>query len=133
MNVLDAREKLATVLAPVEDSDPTVLTSLVDALEPPVLMLGWGDPWWDPAMTTGVMRRPSFCSGTGHLVVTAVASRLVPGDGIAVLERLAHYTYERLSTDEDFGVEGITGPRVFLIARTNYLAARISVRATVTL
>ena len=48
MNLLEARDKLGAVLAPVADDDPDVLTSLVDAIEPPALMLGWGDPWLEP-------------------------------------------------------------------------------------
>ncbi len=44
----DARSKLAAALAPVEDGDPAILVDLVDSLEPPALMLGWGAPWLQP-------------------------------------------------------------------------------------
>ena len=76
LHLLEARDKLAAVLAPIEDGDPPVLVSLVDAIEPPALMLGWGDP--------AVTEERSSCFRTGHLIVTAVGSRLVPGEGVAV-------------------------------------------------
>ena len=45
LHLLEAREKLARpVLAPVDWSDPMVLTSLADTISPPALMLGSGDP-----------------------------------------------------------------------------------------
>ena len=124
MNLLEAREKLAAVLAPVEDADPSVLVSLVDAITPPALMIGWGDPWLQP---TG------NCFQSGSLVVTAVAARLMPGDGVAMLEQLVDFTLNRLKADlsEQWAVVEVSGPRVFVIAKTNYLACRIGLRVTV--
>jgi hypothetical protein len=122
VNLLEAREKLAAVLVPILDDDPSVLVSLVDAITPPALMLGWADPWLDQSDVVG------GCRLTGHLVVTAVAARLAPGEGIAVLESLVDYVRTRLRQDPaPWQLESITGPRVFLIAKTNYLAARINV------
>jgi len=120
MNMLEARDKLGAVLAPAVDDDPDVLLSLVDQIEPPALMLGWGEPWLEP-MTS--------CNQTGRLVVTCVASRLAPGDGIAMLEQLVAYTLGRLTSE--YQLDNVTGPRVFTIAKTNYLAARVTVRVTV--
>jgi hypothetical protein len=123
MNIVDARAKLAAVLAPVADTDPDVLTSLVDAIEPPALMIGWGDPWLEP-MTS--------CNHVGRLVVTCIASRLVPGDGVAQLEELVVYTLDRLKADVDaWPLDSVSDPRVFTIARTDYLAARVTVRTIV--
>ena len=59
--------------------------SLVDSITPPALMLGWADPWLDQSEVVG------GCRLTGHLAVVAVAGRLSPGDGIAVLEGLVQY------------------------------------------
>ena len=125
MNFTEARSKLAAVLAPVEDTDPDVIESLVDAIEPPALMLGWADPMLEPTSV-----RNDFT--TGHLVVTAVAARMAPGEGIAKLEELVNYTIRRIRGDtEQWQLTDVTGPRVFIIAQTNYIAARIAINVTV--
>lgn len=125
MNLLDARAKLAATLAPMIDSDPTVLVDLVDSLEPPALMLGWGDPWLEPAQTS--------CLRQGRLVVTAVAGRLVPGAGVETLENLIDYTLKRLAADVGaWPDDGVSPPRVFIIGNINYLAARITLRVPIT-
>jgi len=124
MNLIEVRDKLAAVLAPVADSDPDVLSSIVDAIEPPALMLSWGDPWLEPR---------TACFKDGRLVVTCVASRLAPGDGIAQLEELVAYTLDRLEADPgDWPLDSVGGPSMFTLAKTNYLAARITVRVIVT-
>jgi hypothetical protein len=123
MNLLEVRDKLGAVLAPIDDDDPNVLTSLVDAIEPPALMLGWNEPWLEPE---------GMCFNTGHVVVTCVAARLSPGEGIAKLEELVAYTLRRLRTDtESWALTNVSGPRVFLIAKTNYLACRIALRVSI--
>lgn len=124
--LVDARAKLAAVLAPVADTDPAVLADLVDSIDPPALMLGWGEPWLDPM---------GACRENGRLVVTAVAGRLVPGAGVAVLEELVAFALGRLRSDPAGGawpLEQVSGPRVFTIGGVNYLAARIAIRHVVT-
>lgn len=119
VSLMDAREKLAAALAPVADSDPTVLVGLVDALEPPALMIGWGDPWLEP---------DTSCLSNGRLTITAVAGRLVPGEGVSKLEELVGYVLGRLKADpQPWPLVNVTVPRVFVIARTNYIATRITV------
>lgn len=123
-SLLDARVKLAAALAPVADSDPNVLVDLVDSLEPPALMLGWGEPWLQPE---------TACLQLGRLVVTCVAGRLDPGAGVAALEELIAYTLGRLeAAAEPWPLDSVGGPRVFTIGGINYLAARITVRALLT-
>lgn len=127
LGILDARAKLAAALAPQDDDDPVVLVDLVDALEPPALMLGWGEPWLTPK--TG-------CFYDGRLVVTCVAGRLMPAEGVATLERLVASTLARLRAEPAAGAwpldpAGCSGPRVFTIANINYLAARITLRVVV--
>jgi hypothetical protein len=123
MNIADARAKLAAALAPAVDSDPSVLVSLVDTIEPPALMIGWGDPWLAPNTP---------CLTKGRLVITAVAARMSPGEGVAKLEDLVSYVLGRLAADPSpWPLDAVSGPRVFPMARTNYLAARITVRVTI--
>jgi hypothetical protein len=119
VNLLEARTKLAAILAPVLDSDPDVLTSLVDAIEPPALMLGWGEPWLQPSKT--------LCGYEGRIIVTAVASRIMPGEGLGSLEALVAYVKTRIEANPtEWTFESVTGPRVFLIAKTSYLACRLT-------
>lgn len=123
-SLLDARAKLGATLAPVTDTDPEVLTTLVDSLEPPALMLGWGEPWLQP---------DTACITSGRLVVTCVAGRLVPGAGVETLEELVHDTLARLRTaTEPWPLDNVSGPRVFTIGGVNYLAARITLRVHLT-
>ena len=122
MNFLEVRPKLGALLAPILDSDPNVLTSLVDAIEPPALMIGWAEPAFEP---------DTACFMVGHLVITCVAARLMPGEGITSLEELWTYTMGRLRTDTpNWSLESGSGPRVFPIAKTSYIASRIAVRVT---
>ena len=124
MNLGEARTKLAAVLAPIASSDPDVLVSLVDSFEPPALMIGWGDPWLEP---------DTACLAKGRMVITAVASRLSPGEGVAKLEDLVAYTLGRLKADTGaWPLVSVSGPRVFTMAKTNYLAVRVTVRVTIT-
>jgi hypothetical protein len=123
VNLLDARAKLAAALAPLDDGDPTVLVDLVDSLEPPALMIGWGEPWLTP---------DTACLRTGRLVTTCVASRLVPGAGVETLEGLVDYTLGRLHVDGGvWPLDVVSGPRVFTIGNINYLAARITLRVPI--
>lgn len=122
--LVDYRAKLAAVLAPVVDDDPTVLVDLVDALDPPALMIGWAEPWLTP--DTG-------CWYTGRLVITAVAGRLVPGAGVETLEQLVTSTLARLeASGEPWPLDNVGGPRVFSVANINYLAARLTFRVRLT-
>jgi hypothetical protein len=124
VNLAEARTKLAAVLAPVDDADPDVLVSLVDTIEPPALMVGWGDPWLEP---------DTACLQTGRMVITCVAGRLSPGEGVARLEDLVAYTLGRLRADTGaWPLVSVSGPRVFVMAKTNYLAVRVTVRVTIT-
>jgi hypothetical protein len=123
MNVFDARAKLGAALAPVDDTDPMVLVDLVDSIEPPALMLGWGEPWLMPQTS---------CLRIGRLVVTCVAGRLVPGAGIETLEQLVDYTLRRLAGDGGaWPLESVSGPRVFAVGNINYLAARVVLRVSI--
>jgi hypothetical protein len=122
MNLLEARDKLAAVLAPIQDSDPYVQNSLVDSIEPPALLLGWGEPWLEPM---------GLCGQTGRIVVTCVSSRIVPGTGLATLEWLVDFVLGRVKGDQpNWTLETVSGPRIFLIAKTNYLACRIQFTVT---
>jgi len=123
MDLLDARAKLGAALAPVAETDPNVHVNLVESVSPPALMIGWGDPWLTP---------DTSCLRTGRLVITAVAARLQPGEGISDLEGLVTYVLGKLAGDSNkWPLDSVSGPRIFTIAKTTYLAARITVRVVV--
>lgn len=124
MELTAVRDKLAAVLAPVADDDPNVITSIVDQVDPPAIILGWSDPWLEP-------RTP--CYMTAHLILTCVAARLVPGEGQAALEQIVSYALGRMRADsaEQWAITNSSGPRVFLIAKTNYLGCRIAAQVVV--
>lgn len=124
MNISDARAKLAAVLAPVDlETDPVVLETLVDSVEPPALMIGWGSPW---------LEHRTACLYNGRLSITAVGARLQPGAGIEQLEQLVGFALGRLHTDRTFVVESVSEIRVLNVAKVPYLAAHLSVAVPIT-
>lgn len=122
--LVDIRAKAAALLAPVADSDPDVHVDLVDALTPPCLIVGWGEPWLEA-------RTP--CLFDARLVITAVAGRIEPGPGVATLETLVSYTWARFASANGYALEGVTGPRQFVIAGVTYLGARLTFRVSATI
>lgn len=127
LGLTEVRTYLAAALAPRSDDDPAVLADLVDAIDPPALMLEWGDPWLTPR-TVG----QGFWDA--HLNVLALAGRLEPGPGIAMLEGLVGYVMARLLTDaRSWPVESSTAPRRFDMGGLTYLGARLNLRVPVSI
>lgn len=124
MNLVDARSKLAAVLAPVEDNDPNVSASFLDSVDPPALIIGWDDPMLTPNTS---------CIDTGTLVVLAIASRINVADGQDQLDELVAYTLKRLRADGQWRYAQATAHRAFEIAKTMYLGSRITIPIVVTI
>jgi hypothetical protein len=125
--LVDLRDLAAAALAPVGPGDPPVHVDVVDALFPPALMLEWNDPWIQAS--TGV-RSIGACTWTARLRVRCVGSRNEPGPGIRMIEQLVAYTVDRLDADPyPWTLEGLTAPRVFNIAKIDYLAADVNYTA----
>jgi hypothetical protein len=124
VNLSDVFPKLAAILAPVADDDPIVYAELVDAIDVPCLMLVWAEPWLDA---------PRACSTFASPVVTCVAGRLEPGEGLRVLEVLVTGVLAKLRRDptSPFAIAETSGPRVFEVAGLKYLAARVPLRVSV--
>ena len=122
----DVRARAAVALAPSTPTDPAVLVNVVDSLEPPALMLVWGDPWLTPK---------SFgpCYFDAQLDVLCVAARLEPGPGVETLETLVDYVIGRLAADDySWPASTSQAPRIFRIGDVPYLAARVTYRVPVT-
>jgi hypothetical protein len=119
----EVREQAARALAPATPNDPAVLDNLADSLEPPVLMLMWGDPWLTPT---------TFCAWDAQLEILCVAGRLEPGAGVETLERLVAYAIGRMKADGySWPVATSQAPRVFEIGGVPYLGARLIYRVQV--
>jgi hypothetical protein len=127
MPLAQVRAKAAEALAPTTPNQPTVLADLVDSVEPPALMLTWGDPWLVPR-TIGM--------ATGHwdaqLEIVCLAGRIEPGAGVETLERLVAYAITRMDSDPySWPVATSQAPRVFDIGGIPLLGARLVYRVPV--
>jgi hypothetical protein len=125
-SLVGVRDAVAAILAPRAEEDPPVLVDVVDALYPPALMLLWNDPWLAPGLQAG-LNVMGPCLWTAHLQVMCVGSRVEPGPGIRTIETLVAYVVDRLEADVNpWPLEGVTAPRIYDIAGTSYLGARVN-------
>ena len=132
LRLIDVRARAAAALEPELDDDPAVLVNLVDAVQPPALMLDWDDPW----LTVGLDGRPVMgpCTWEASLSVICFGSRVEPGPGVEQLEQLVTYTINRLRADDyPWPVATVQSPRVFTIANIPLLGARVGYRVPVTI
>lgn len=119
------RERAAQVLAPASDEDPQVLAAPVDAVDPPALVLSWGDPW---------VEFETPCFWYAQLAVICFAGRVDPESGTETLEQLVAYTINRFRADAyTWPQQSAQAPRLLEINGLSLLAARVIVRAPVTL
>lgn len=122
----EVRARAAAALAPTTDDDPEVHSEVVESLTPPALVLVWDDPW----LTVETFGRMAQYSA--QFTVLALASRVEPGPGVTVLERLAVYTISRLAEDDyPWPQASSQAPRIFEIGGLPYLGARITYRVPV--
>jgi hypothetical protein len=127
LKLADVRARAAAALEPAADGDPDVHMDVVDAVQPPALMLFWDDPWLEP-------KTISTCLWDASMVVLCIASRVEPGPGVAKLEELVAYTVARLIADTyTWPAATLQAPRVFTIGNVPLLGARIIYRVPVTL
>ena len=126
LTMAEIRARAAQALAPALPEDPYVFDNIVDAVEPPALILTWGDPWLLPKTIGG-------CLWDAQFVVLCIAGRVEPDPGIAKLEELVTYTINRLQADDyPWPVVSSQAPRRFDIAGLTYLGARVTFRVPVT-
>lgn len=129
VSIVDARSKLAAVLAPVNETDPPVHETTPDAIVPPCIMLGWRIPMIEWAERSGTR-----CMAFGLVAVTLVGGRLDVAGGIEAIEAMYDLVQRRMRADSEGWMprndEGI-GP--LEVGNVLYLAARIEVRVPLTL
>jgi hypothetical protein len=120
----EVRARAKAALAPASDDDPQVL-DLSDAVEPPVLMLDWDDPWL-------VFR--TACTYDAQLAVLCIAGRLEPLPGVEDIERLAVYTLGRMAAAPDpWLLSGSQSNRILRVGNMPYFGARLVYRIRVTI
>lgn len=124
------RAVAASALTPSPDDPPiAVLPDLVDAVEPPALMLEWNDPWLELETVAG-----GFGIFYARLNVICFAGRVEPGPGVATLEQLVSYTLGRLQSDAySWPLDDSQAPRRFDINGIPLLGARLLFRVPVAL
>ena len=123
LRLTEVRAQAATALAQASADDPVVHVDLVDAVDPPALMLVWADPW---------VTFETPCLWWANLVVLCLASRVEPGPGVEKLEQLVTYTVERLQADDyPWPVASSQAPRIFTIANIPLLGARVGYRVPI--
>lgn len=122
LTITNARVEAAAALGPFTDADPEVYPNLVDAVSPPALMVGWGDPWLDTAPPT--MGRTLF---RARLVVWMIAGRLEPAEGVEMLESLADLVLDRMGASPyPWGLPTASAPSWFTFGNVDYIAARMT-------
>ena len=124
LTMSEVRARAAAALAPVSDTDPYVFDNVVDALEPPALVLGWDDPW---------LEFKTSCMFDAQFAVICIAGRVEPDPGVAMLEKLVTYTITRLRADGyPWPMASSQAPRRFDFSNITYLGARVVYRVPVT-
>ena len=112
------REKVAAAMG----DEIVVHADVVEALEPPCYLLGWGAPWLDYMNGCSYVARPA---------VICVAGRISAAEGMANLERLLEAATPRLALIGP--IERVETPSTLDVANITYLTARIILRTTVNL
>ena len=116
----EIRERAAAALAPVTDDDPYVFENVVDALEPPALVLTWDDPW---------LTYRTACLYDAQFAVLCIAGRIEPDPGVAKLEQLQAHVITRLRDDDyPWPFTTSTAPRRYVMSGIEYLGARVIYR-----
>jgi len=122
VSILDARAKLAAVLAPLDDDEPPLYDNLVDAIHPPCIMLGWRIPMIDWAGQTP-------CTAFGTLGLTLVGGRIDAAGGVEAIESMYDTVQRRLRADSQGWAMRTDGGIVrYEIGNVLYLACRVDVR-----
>jgi hypothetical protein len=120
VSILDARVKLAAVLAPQTEDEPPVHNNPVDAVVAPCLIINWRIPMIDGWRA---------CNAFGYLTVTLVGGRLDTEGGVEVIEQMYDTMQRRLrETSEGWTVQTDGGIGPYVIANVQYLACRVEVR-----
>lgn len=87
----------------------------LDAVAGPCLLVGWADPWLEPANAATAIAHPS---------ITCVAGRVDAGAGLDGLEELVHYAMGA-AWQVPIGVERVEGPALTTFGGVDYLTARL--------
>jgi hypothetical protein len=119
VSILDARAKLAAVIAPQTDDEPPVHLSNVDAVVAPCLMLGWRIPMIDGWRA---------CNAFGHLTVTLIGARMEQVGGVEAIESMYDAMQRRVRDDTaGWAISTDSGIISQIIGNVPYLACRVDI------
>ena len=130
LTLAGVRPAAAAALAPEQDTDPAVFEDVVDALQPPAVMLAWDDPWLEGGPG---LRTMGPCVYTARLRVICCAARLMPGSGVDELERLVSYVLVRMRADaHSWALDQVTSPEQVTSSGIELLRAEVTYTITTT-
>ena len=95
--------------------------NVVDALEPPALVLTWDDPW---------LTYRTACLYDAQFAVLCIAGRIEPDPGVAKLEQLQAYVLDRMRDDDyPWPFDHVDrARRRYVMTGIEYLGARVIYR-----
>lgn len=125
MKLTEARDLLAATVSSGLPTSANVYAFLPDAIVPPAILVGWGDPWF---------RSAGVCVGelTVYAELVCVAGRLDAQGQQARLDALAVAVYSTLEDDVDWEApDAPAGPFALDVGGVTYLAATLTTSAVV--
>lgn len=106
------------IVAALETGPWHALDDMPDALQPPVLVVAWSNPWLE-------VQTP--CNYRAAATVICVANRLTPGTGLELLEAQVGFVIDALQSALRLPVMAVPGPQALDVAGITYLTARVPV------
>jgi len=118
VRLTQARETLAAVCADALSDDVGVIDHVPDAVAPPMVLIGWGDPMVKPE---------TLCAWTGSMDVMCVAQRLEPGGQYGTLEEMISLLAPAIKAAPGFTLIDVTSPFPMQIGGVDYLVASLNI------
>lgn len=122
--LVDARAKATAVLEAAFVASPELGANVVgplDAIDPPVVRVGWAEPWLEPFGRGPLVyaRLECFCIG----------DRLEAEEGYATVEGLVAVVLSAFSADSyPWPISTVGAPRGYEVGGKSYLASQVVVR-----
>lgn len=113
MDLTAIRAAAAKDVAGAVGPDVAVIDHLPDSVNPPAVLVAWGDPLLEPN---------TFGDYTARIELVVIAGRLEPGGQYGTLEELTAQVAGALVEHEGFTMPTVTTPRAVRFGKVTYLA-----------